>query len=46
VVIKALQRFVRVLESLDLTGRDREAVDTFATQVQGLTAERKGNKST
>ena len=36
-VIKALQRWVRVLEGLDLTERDRKAVDTFASRVQGLT---------
>ncbi len=38
-VIKALQRFARVLEGLNLTERDREAVDTFASRVRGLTAE-------
>jgi uncharacterized membrane protein len=35
-VIKALQRLARVLEGLDLSESDREAVDTFAVQVRGL----------
>jgi uncharacterized membrane protein len=36
VVIMALQHFVRVLQGLDLTERDQEAVDTFAARVRGL----------
>ena len=35
-VIRALQHWVRVLEGLDLNGRDREAVETFASRVRGL----------
>jgi uncharacterized membrane protein len=35
-VIMALQHFVRVLQGLDLTERDQEAVDTFAARVRGL----------
>jgi uncharacterized membrane protein len=38
-VIKALQRFVRVLEGLDLSEADREAVATFGSQVRGLARE-------
>jgi uncharacterized membrane protein len=44
-VIKALQHWVRVLEGLDLSGRDRQAVDIFASQVRGLAGERKGDNS-
>jgi uncharacterized membrane protein len=36
-VIRALGHFVRVLEGLDLSEGDREAVDTFAARVRGLT---------
>ncbi len=35
-VIDALQHFVRVLESLDLTTKDQEAVERFASKVQRL----------
>jgi uncharacterized membrane protein len=35
-VIMALRHFACVLEGLDLSGRDREAVDTFAARVRGL----------
>jgi uncharacterized membrane protein len=38
-VIGALQHWVRVLEGLDLSEGDREAVDTFAARVRGLTTE-------
>jgi len=38
-VIMALGHFARVLEGLDLSEGDREAVDTFAARVRGLTAE-------
>jgi uncharacterized membrane protein len=44
-VIKALQHWVRVLEGLDLTARDRQAVDSFALRVRGLAGERKGDNS-
>jgi uncharacterized membrane protein len=36
-VIQTLGHFVRVLEGLDLGRGDREAVDTFAARVRGLT---------
>ena len=39
VLIRTLQHFVRVLEGLDLSGGDREAVDTFAARVRGLKTE-------
>ena len=45
-VIMALQHWVRVLDGLDLNGRDREAVETFASQVEGLTEQGKGSEST
>ena len=38
-VIMALQHFVRVLQGLDLTERDKEAVEAFASQVRGHTKE-------
>jgi uncharacterized membrane protein len=39
VVIQTLGHFARVLEGLDLSGGDREAVDTFAARVRGLTTQ-------
>ncbi len=41
-VIMALRHFVRVLEGLDLSAGDREAVDTFAARVRGLKTEMPG----
>jgi hypothetical protein len=38
----ALRHFARVLEGLDLSGRDRGAVDTFAARVRGLKTEMPG----
>jgi uncharacterized membrane protein len=38
-VIMALQHLVRVLQGLDLAQQDREVVNTFASQVRGLTKE-------
>ena len=35
-VIDALQHFVRVLEALDLTTKDQEAVERFASMVQRI----------
>jgi uncharacterized membrane protein len=39
VVIGELRHLVRVLERMDLAARDREAVDTLASRVQGLATE-------
>jgi nitrate reductase assembly molybdenum cofactor insertion protein NarJ len=45
-VIMALQHFVRVLQGLDLSEADRQAVETFGSQVEGLTEQGKGSEST
>jgi uncharacterized membrane protein len=45
-VIQALQHWVRVLEGLDLTARDRQSVDTFASRVRGLVRETELSRET
>jgi uncharacterized membrane protein len=39
VVMMALQRFVQVLQRLDLPAGDQQAVETFAGRVRKLTGE-------